>query len=61
MAESPVMVDYCEDGGWQPTQYQAADCRCLRAGLIAIAAELAATAMECPVDDVTDFNVTTID
>jgi hypothetical protein len=48
-AAAPVQVDYCVDGEeqqWSHTQYQCADARHTTNGLIAIARELAAHAME---------------
>lgn len=45
-ASAPVEVDYCTGDGWEPTQYQCADCRHADAGLIAIGKQLAAQAVE---------------
>ena len=47
-AEDPVEIDYCTDdrAGFQPTPYQCANCRHTVSGLIAIAARLAARAVE---------------
>lgn len=48
---APVQVDYCEGDGWEPTQYQCADCRHYVSGLIEIGQRLAAQAVEMPIDD----------
>ena len=45
-AESPVEIDYCTGDGYEPTQYQCADCSHRQSGLIAIGRILAARAME---------------
>lgn len=47
-AESPVEADYGTGDGWQPTQYQCADCRHCNSGLAAIGRRLAAAAVEMP-------------
>jgi len=47
-AESPVEADYGD--GWQPTQYQCADCRHSNDGLGRIGERLAARACEMDVD-----------
>lgn len=63
-ASAPVEVDYCVGNGWEPTQYQCADTRHSRAGLVAIAKSLAAAAVEaseaefdCDVSEVEDAAV----
>ena len=50
-ASSPVQVDYQTGNGWGPTQYQCADTRHRSSGLIGIAKQLAARAVEVPESD----------
>jgi hypothetical protein len=47
-ASAPVDVDYCEGSGWQPTQWQCANCCHRTSGLAEIAKRLAAAAVELP-------------
>ncbi len=47
-ASATVEVDYRNGEGWQPTQYQCADCRHTVDGLEAIARSIAASAVEIP-------------
>lgn len=54
-AESPVMVDYGMGEGWQPTQYQCADCRHSGDGLERIAFELMSVALELPFEGLTAY------
>lgn len=50
-ASAPVQVDYDNGEGWLPTQYQCADCSHRASGLAEIGMELAAQAVEIPVDE----------
>lgn len=50
-ASSPVEVDYCDGDGWVCCQYQCADARHSKAGLIELGKELAARAVEMPTDE----------
>jgi hypothetical protein len=56
-ASAPVEVDYCNDGprqhgnNYEHTQYQCADTRHTRNGLVKIAKQIAAQAMEANTDD----------
>ncbi len=44
-ASNPVEVDYCTGNGWESTQYQAADAKHSKAGLVEIGRALARLAM----------------
>jgi len=47
-ASAPVQVDYHTGDGWEPTQYQCADCRHDRGELARIGKLIAAQAVEIP-------------
>lgn len=44
-ASAPVEINYCEGNGWEPTQYQCADCCHSSARLADLGKELAAAAV----------------
>ena len=50
-AEATVEVDYGDGHGWVPTQYECADARHRRSGLVEVAKSLAARAVSMPVAD----------